>query len=142
MKAHLLHACGPLLVGVVSAVLAPRLGTDSLTPSDMGLFFSTTAVITAALLVPLSLLAAFPARVGHRIRKSLSPVAFVWFGLGEAGGILGLVPTWPIDAYRYFFAISLAGAAAAVATVVCIGIVNLRAQQQADDAIMGKSPGH
>lgn len=144
MKTLLVHIGAPLAVGIISAFLAPAVGPTKPTVSDMAVFFSTMAVIMATLLVALALLSAFPARMGHSIRKALSPATFLWFGVGAAGGILGMIPTWPYEPYRYFFAATLAGAATAVTTVVYIGIINLSAQQREDDAYMARhlDPSH
>jgi hypothetical protein len=144
VKTLLVHVGAPLAVGTISAFLAPTPGSDNLTALDLAVFFSTMAVIMATLLVALALLSAFPARIGHSIRKALSPATFLWFAVGEAGGVLGMIPTWAFEPYRYFFAATLAGAATAVVTVVYIGIVNLSAQQREDEAYMARhlDPSH
>ena len=138
MKIFLAYLGAPLLVGIVGALLAPEVGPDHPTVYEMAPFFSTMAVIMATLLVALALLSAFPPRIGHSIRKAMSLATFLWFGLGEVAGILGMMPTWPNELYRYFFAATLAAAAVAVVAVVRIGIINLSAQKRADDAYMAR----
>ncbi len=138
MKKQLLHIGAPALAGAVSWQLAPAVGPISPTPEELAVFFSTMAVIMATLLIAMSLLSGFPPRIGRRIRKALSTTTFAWFGIGEAAAILGMIPTWPFGLYRYFFAAAMAGAAAALFTVLFMGVTNLGAQRTQDEAYMAK----
>ncbi|WP_125613182.1 hypothetical protein [Specibacter cremeus] len=138
MKTFIAHYAIPLAAGAVSFVLIPDVNTTHPTINEVTPFFATMTVLFATLLVPLSLLSAFPTRIGHRIRKALRTETFAWLGVGVTASILGMLPTWPPGDYRYGFAVVMAAATAVLVAVVRMGIANLAAQETADDATMAR----
>jgi hypothetical protein len=112
---------------------APEIGSDIEHARWTG-FFATAAQVTATLLVVLAVEGRLAARTEMfaRVGGAVLTVAYVAFGIMAAAA--GLSPSLSSWQYRQAFAITLAGGAGALFSVVLIGARALRSEYADRDA--------